>query len=166
MTVDSDAPSVEGRVAFYDGDTLLGHADVDPATRTAVFRHIFTVPGDIDVTANYEGHEMKNSSVTTGVTVASTSSPLMTTVKSRSIDVTIPGTGTAPGTSPGTSPGTTPDANTETNGGSLGGSGSSQSGSSGSLLQSLFGLFSGGGIGDFFSKLLTMLMSFFTGFKG
>lgn len=149
-TVTSDVANLEGVVAFYEGDTLIGTAPLDPAMHQAVIRHTFTSAGNRRVHAMYEGVTVKRDHITTGVFRSSTSEPVMVDVANHSIDVSVPGQDTTSGT------GTSPRNDNDT---------SSAGGSSGSILQTLFGLLSFDSIGSFFASVFTLLRTLLGGFS-
>ncbi|MBI8989530.1 Ig-like domain-containing protein [Corynebacterium meridianum] len=144
-TVDTDGDRVDGTVSFYAGDVLLGTADLDPAAKTATFRHTFTAPGDIAVHAVFGGGQVRTGGVTTAIYVPSRSESLVLTVTPR--DIMVPGPGGGDGDSAGSSlPG-----------------GSSTDGL-GAVLQKLFGFVGSTSFTDIFSGIISAIRSFFAGF--
>ncbi|MEZ2189970.1 Ig-like domain-containing protein [Corynebacterium sp. CCM 9204] len=139
-TVDTGNDTISGTVSFYADDVLLGTADLDPASKTAAFRHVFSSPGDVTVHALFGGGEVQTDGITTATYTPSQSEPLTFTVEAR--NVVVPGPG-APGdpTLPG----------------------GSSAGESGSFLQKLFGFLGLASFTDTLSKILAAIQSFFAG---
>lgn len=120
-TVDAGDTAIgEGAtVSFFDGQTFLGTAPVDPATGQAVFDHRFAERGGHQVRAVFNGQEKKDEEgVITEVLEPSESEAVTLDVQPH--DVVIENPGDEPGEEPGEEPGPNP------------GDGSGSSGSSGS----------------------------------
>ncbi|MDK8768931.1 Ig-like domain repeat protein [Corynebacterium freneyi] len=150
-TVDAgDSTIAEGAsVSFFDGDTFLGTAPVDPATGRAVFDHRFAERGEHQVRAVFNGQEKKDGEgVITEVLEPSESDPV--TLDVREHDVVIEEPGDEPGDDPD-EPGDDPSPNPGDGSGSWGSSGSS----SGNFLASVIGFLGNLGI------IGTFLMSIF-----
>ena len=120
-TVDAGGTAIEegATVSFFDGQTFLGTAPVDPATGQAVFDHRFAERGEHQVRAVFNGQEKKDEEgVITEVLEPSESEAVTLDVQPH--DVVIENPGDEPGEEPGEEPGPNP------------GDGSGSSGSSGS----------------------------------
>lgn len=85
-------PIKEGAtVSFFDGDTFLGTAPVDPDTGRAVFDHRFAERGKHEVRAVFNGQEQSNADgVVTDVLEPSTSEPVELDVKAHDIEIDNP----------------------------------------------------------------------------
>lgn len=138
-----DKPIREGAtVSFFDGDTYLGNAPVDPATGEAVFEHRFAERGEHRVRAVFNGQEQKNAEgVTTDVLEPSTSEPVVLDVKAHEVDIENPEPTPDPDPEDPEDPTVpSPDPGSGSWGGSSGSSGSSD------LFASIFGSLAGLGI--------------------
>ena len=144
-TVDTGGEHVDGTVSFYTGDVLVGTAELDPATKTATYRHIFTTPGETTVHAVFGGGQIRTGEITTATYAPSRSEPLVLTVAPR--DIVVPGPGGGDG-DPG--------------GSSLPG-GSSGDGI-GAAPQKLFNTLGSTSFTDIFSRIISAIRAFFNGF--
>ncbi|MBI9001718.1 Ig-like domain-containing protein [Corynebacterium sp. CCM 9185] len=144
-TVDTGGERIGGTVSFYAGDVLLGTAELDPAAKTATFRHTFTTPGETTVHAVFGGGQVRTGEITTATYAPSKSEPLALTVAPR--DIVVPGPSGGDGDSGGSSlPG-----------------GSSTDGI-GAALQRLFNTLGNTSFTDIFSRIISAIRAFFNGF--
>ncbi|MCX7540404.1 Ig-like domain-containing protein [Corynebacterium antarcticum] len=142
--VDTDGTRVDGTVSFYSGDVLLGTAELDPDTKTAILRHTFTTPGEVTVHAVFSGGVVRTGVVTTATYAPSESEPLTVTVGSR--DIVVPGPGGGDDDSEGSS---LPEG--------------SSTGGIGTLLQSLFSFLGITSFTDILSKIVSAIRDFISG---
>lgn len=137
-TVDAGDKAIEdgATVSFFDGDTFLGTAPVDPETGQAVFDHRFAERGEHQVRAVFNGQEQKNEDgVTTDVLEPSESDPVVLDVQPHEIEIENP----EPQPDPDPQDPTVPSPDPGSGSGSWDGSSSSGSSSSPNLLASIFG---------------------------
>lgn len=155
-TVDAGDSAIEegATVSFFDGDTFLGTAPVDPATGQAVLDHRFAERGEHQIRAVFNGQEKKDGEgVITEVLEPSESDPV--TLDVREHDVVIEEPADNPGDEPGDNPGDEPGDNPSPNPGDGSGSWGSSGSSSGGFLASVIGFLGSLGI------IGTFLMSIF-----
>lgn len=143
-TVDAGDSAIEegATVSFFDGDTFLGTAPVDPATGQAVFDHRFAERGEHQIRAVFNGQEKKDGEgVITEVLEPSESDPVTLDVREHDVVIEEPGDepGDNPGDEPGDNPGDEPGDNPSPNPGDGSGSWGSSGSSSGGFLASVIG---------------------------
>lgn len=143
-TVDAGDSAIEegATVSFFDGDTFLGTAPVDPATGQAVFDHRFAERGEHQIRAVFNSQEKKDGEgVITEVLEPSESDPVTLDVREHDVVIEEPGDepGDNPGDEPGDNPGDEPGDNPSPNPGDGSGSWGSSGSSSGGFLASVIG---------------------------
>ncbi len=134
-TVDAHGSAIQegATVSFFDGETFLGTAPVDPATGKATFDHRFAERGEHKVRAVFNGQEKKDDEgVITEVLEPSTSDPVTLDVKPHEVVIEEP--------TPTPDPEPTPDPQPDPGNGSSGSSGSS------SFLDAIIGMLGSLGI--------------------
>lgn len=144
-TVDAGDSTIEegATVPFFDGNTFLGTAPLDPATGQAVFDHRFAERGEHQIRAVLNGREKKDGEgVITEVLEPSESAPVTLDVREHDVVIEEPGDnpGDNPGDEPGDGSGDEPGDNPSPNPGNSSGS------SSGGFLASIIGFLGSLGI--------------------